>query len=43
MPTHLAPDDKPIERARKIGRHKTKKAAVTAALEAHAHRREPRG
>ena len=33
MPTNLALDDKLIERARRIGRHRTKKAAVTAALE----------
>ncbi len=33
MPTNLALDDKLIEEARRIGEHKTKKAAVTAALE----------
>ncbi len=33
MPTNLALDDKLIEEARRIGRHKTKKEAVTAALE----------
>jgi hypothetical protein len=32
MPTNLAIDDKLIETARRIGRHKTKKEAVTAAL-----------
>ncbi len=32
MPTNLDLDDKLIETARKIGRHKTKKEAVTAAL-----------
>ncbi len=32
MPTNLAIDDKLIEEARKVGRHKTKKEAVTAAL-----------
>lgn len=33
MPTNLALDDRMIEEARRIGRHKTKKEAVTAALE----------
>lgn len=33
MPTNLAVDDRLIEEARRTGRHKTKKAAVTAALE----------
>ncbi len=33
MPTNLALDDQLIEEARSIGRHKTQKAAVTAALE----------
>jgi len=32
MPTNLAIDDKLIEGARRIGHHKTKKEAVTAAL-----------
>lgn len=32
MPTNLAIDDRLIEAARKIGHHKTKKEAVTAAL-----------
>jgi len=32
MPTNLALDDKLIEAARKVGHHKTKKEAVTAAL-----------
>jgi hypothetical protein len=32
MPTNLALDDRLIEEARKVGRHKTKKEAVTAAL-----------
>lgn len=32
MPTNLALDDKLIEQALKIGKHKTKKEAVTAAL-----------
>ena len=33
MPTNLAIDDKLIEEAVKIGKHKTKKAAVTEALQ----------
>jgi Arc/MetJ family transcription regulator len=33
MPTNLALDDRLIEEARRTGRHKTKKEAVTAALE----------
>ena len=33
MPTNLAIDDRLIEEARKIGRHRTKKETVTAALE----------
>ncbi len=32
MPTNLAIDDELIENARKIGKHKTKKAVVTEAL-----------
>jgi Arc/MetJ family transcription regulator len=32
MPTNLAIDDKLIDEARRIGKHKTKKEAVTAAL-----------
>ncbi len=32
MPTNLALDDQLIEEARKVGHHKTKKEAVTAAL-----------
>ena len=32
MPTNLALDDRLIDEARKIGNHKTKKEAVTAAL-----------
>lgn len=39
MPTNLALDDKLIEEARRIGRHKTKKAAVTAALQEYVQRR----
>ena len=33
MATNLALDDRLIEQARRLGRHKTKKAAVTTALE----------
>jgi Arc/MetJ family transcription regulator len=33
MATNLAIDDKLIEEARRVGGHKTKKAAVTEALE----------
>ena len=40
MPTNLAIDDKLIEEARRVGRHKTKKDAVTAALSEYvAHRK----
>jgi Arc/MetJ family transcription regulator len=41
MPTNLAIDDKLIEEARRIGSHKTKKEAVTTALEEYIqHRRQ---
>jgi len=41
MATNLALDDKLIERAKRIGHHKTKKEAVTAALEEYIkHRRQ---
>jgi Bacterial antitoxin of type II TA system, VapB len=33
MPTNLAIDDRLIDEARRIGNHKTKKEAVTAALD----------
>lgn len=33
MPTNLAIDDRLIDEARRIGNHKTKKAAVSAALQ----------
>ncbi len=39
MPTNLALDDRLIERARRVGRHKTKKEAVTAALDEYIKRR----
>ncbi len=40
MATNLALDDRLIEEARKIGEHKTKKEAVTAALEEYVRRRK---
>jgi len=40
MATNLALNDKLIEEARKIGKHKTKKAAVTAALLEYVERRK---
>ena len=40
MPTNLALDDKLIDEARKIGNHKTKKEAVTAALVEYIRRRK---
>ena len=39
MPTNLALDDALIEQARQIGHHKTKKEAVTAALDEYVRRR----
>jgi Arc/MetJ family transcription regulator len=39
MPTNLALDDRLIERVRRVGKHKTKKEAVTAALEEYLQRR----
>ena len=39
MATNLALDDNLIEEARKIGGHKTKKEAVTAALDEYVRRR----
>ena len=38
MPTNLAIDDKLIEEAQAVGHHKTKKAAVTAALDEYIRR-----
>lgn len=38
MATNLALDPSLIEEARRLGKHKTKKAAVTAALEAYVQR-----
>ena len=42
MPTNLAIDDRLIEEARKLGRHRTKKEAVTAALDEYIRRRKQR-
>jgi Arc/MetJ family transcription regulator len=40
MSTNLAIDDKLIDQALRVGKHKTKKAAVTAALEEYVRRHE---
>lgn len=40
MATNLAIDDKLLEEARTIGRHRTKKAVVTEALEEYIQRRK---
>jgi hypothetical protein len=40
MPTNLAIDDRLIEEAQKLGRHRTKKDAVTAALDEYIQRRK---
>ncbi len=40
MPTNLAIDDRLIELAKKLGRHRTKKDAVTAALDEYIQRRK---
>lgn len=40
MATNLALDDDLIEEARRIGRHRTKKEAVTRALEEYVRRRQ---
>ena len=40
MPTNLAIDDRLIEEAVKAGNHKTKKAAVTEALQEYIQRRK---
>jgi Arc/MetJ family transcription regulator len=42
MPTNLAIDDRLIEEVQKLGRHRTKKAAVTAALDEYIQRRKQR-
>jgi len=40
VPTNLAIDDRLIEEAQKLGRHRTKKDAVTAALDEYIQRRK---
>jgi hypothetical protein len=40
MPTNLDIDDRLIEQAQKLGRHRTKKDAVTAALDEYIQRRK---
>jgi hypothetical protein len=40
VPTNLAIDDRLIELARKLGRHRTKKETVTAALDEYIKRRK---
>ena len=40
MPTNLALDDRLIEEARRTGKHKTNKAAVTAALQEYVRHRK---
>jgi Arc/MetJ family transcription regulator len=40
MATNLAIEDRLIEKARRIGKHKTKKQAVTAALEEYIRKRQ---
>ena len=40
MPTNLALDDSLIEEAVKVGNHRTKKEAVTAALQEYVHARK---
>ncbi len=42
MPTNLALDDRLIEEARRIGHHRSKKEAVTAALDEYIRRRKQR-
>jgi Arc/MetJ family transcription regulator len=43
MATNLALDDHLIEEARRVGRHKTKREAVSAALEEYVKRRKQLG
>jgi hypothetical protein len=40
MPTNLALNDRLIEEAKKLGHHRTKKAAVNAALDEYIQRRK---
>lgn len=42
MPTNLALDDRLITEAQKLGHHRTKKEAVTAALDEYVKRRKQR-
>ena len=42
MPSNLAIDDRLLAEAQRIGRHKTKKATVTAALSEYIARRKQR-
>lgn len=42
MPTNLAIDDRLLREAQTIGRHKTKKETVTAALREYINRRKQR-
>lgn len=43
MPTNLDLDDRLIEEAQKLGKHRTKKDAVTAALGEYIQRRKQQG
>lgn len=43
MPTNLAIDDSLIDEAKRMGGHRTKKAAVTAALQEYIRRRKQLG
>lgn len=43
MPTNLALDDELIEQARRVGKHKTKKDAVTVALQEYIKLQRRRG
>lgn len=42
MPTNLALDDRLIDEARRVGKHKTKKEAVSAALQEYIDRHKQR-
>jgi hypothetical protein len=43
MPKHFPTDDRLIEEAQKLGHHRTKKEAVTAALDEYIQRRKQLG
>jgi hypothetical protein len=43
LPTNLAIDDRLIVEAQKLGRHRTKKETVTAALDEYIRRRKQQG